>query len=140
MFIKRTTAAAVERQLPPEAQQAQEFGLPLKEMLGIITYCYARGVFASGEIASRLKQDPDLRKAVGRNLPDEDAIRRFRRRYAGEIEDALESLYKAFPPRDPSLPAEEEVMDGDLAQRQAGSRVHNAIWTDNKLPGRPTID
>src|SRR5579871_3839052 len=101
MFIRRTTAAAVETKFEPAEQQTAEFGLPLKEMLGVITYCYARGIFNSGEIAARLKQEPELRKALGKNLPDEATIRRFRRRYAGEIEDALELLYQAFPTAQP---------------------------------------
>jgi len=140
-FIKRTAAATVQKQLHPAEQESTEFGLPLKEMLGLITYCYARGVFASGEIARLLKQEPALAKSLGRNLPNEDAIRRFRRRYAGEIEDALELLYTAFPPQhDPTLPAHAEPGQGNTAHFQAGSRVHDAIWTDNKLPGRPTHD
>jgi len=134
MFIRRTTAAAVENKFEAAAQQTAEFGLPLKEMLGVITYCYARGVFNSGEIAARLKQEPELRKAVGGNLPDETTIRRFRRMYAGEIEDALELLYQAFPPELTTADKEK------LAHQQASSRVHNAIWTDNKLPGRPLRD
>ncbi len=134
MFIRRTTAAAVENKFDPAAQQSSEFGLPLKEMLGVITYCYARGVFNSGEIAARLKQEPELRKALGKNLPDETTIRRFRRMYAGEIEDALELLYQAFPPELNQADKEKQ------AHQQASSRVHNAIWTDNKLPGQPLRD
>ncbi len=134
MFIRRTTAAAVENNFDPVAQQTSEFGLPLKEMLGVITYCYARGIFNSGEIAARLKQEPELRKALGKNLPDEATIRRFRRMYAGEIEDALELLYQAFPPELTAADKEK------LAHQQASSRVHNAIWTDNKLPGQPLRD
>jgi hypothetical protein len=140
MFIRRTTAATVETKLPPEAAENGEFGLPMKEMLGIITYCYARGVFNSGEIAARLKKEPTLREAFGRNLPDETTIRRFRRKYANEIEDALELLYQAFPPQDPALPAHSDGQPDKLAQKQAGSRVHDAIWVDNKLPGHPFKD
>jgi hypothetical protein len=140
MFIRRTTAAAVETKLQPTAPESSEFGLPMKEMLGVITYCYARGVFNSGEIAARLKKEPELVKAFGRNLPDEATIRRFRRKYANEIEEALELLYQAFPPQDPALPADPDAHPAKLAQKQAGSRVHDAIWVDNKLPGHPFMD
>jgi Transposase domain (DUF772) len=140
MFIRRATAAAVENKLDPAAQQSSEFGLPIKEMLGVITYCYARGIFNSGEIASRLKQEPELRKALGKNLPDEATIRRFRRMYAGEIEDALELLYQSFPPQDAQRTPGVEGQTEIIAHKQASSRVHNAIWTDNKLPGQPLRD
>src|SRR5579863_4316046 len=103
MFIRRTTAAVVEQKLGAVAS-TEEFGLPLKEMLGVITYCYARGVFPSGAIAELLKQTPELANSVGKKLPDEAAIRKFRRQYAEEIEDALETLYRVFPRnQDPSL-------------------------------------
>jgi hypothetical protein len=108
-------------------------------MLGVITYCYARGVFNSGEIAARLKQEPELRKALGRNLPDEATIRRFRRMYAGEIEDALELLYQAFPPQT-AAQAAAAGHETSFAHKSARSRVHDAIWTDNKLPGKPLRD
>ena len=136
MFIRRTTAATVETKMQPDGPQPSEYGLPLDVMLGVITYCYARGIFNSGEIATRLKGEPELRKAFGRDLPDEAAIRRFRRMYAGEIEDALETLYVAFPQQDAS---QSEPSD-KTPQKQAGERVHDAIWTDNKLPGRPIRD
>lgn len=137
MFIRRTTAEAVENKLHPSAPQSAEFGLPLETMLGVITYCYARGVFNSGDIAARLKAEPELRKAFGRDLPDESAIRRFRRKYAGEIEDALETLYVAFPPQADSAHSDQPE---NAAHKQAGSRVHDAVWTDNKLPGHPIRD
>jgi hypothetical protein len=140
LFIRRTTAAAVESKFKPEEQQNHEFGLPLKEMLGVITYCYARGVFTSAEIATRLLQEPELRRTVGRDLPDEAAIRRFRRKYAGEIEEALETLYQVFPPQDPALASEAVDASGDLAHKLAGTRVHDAIWKDNGLPGYPPAD
>jgi len=140
MFIRRTAAAVAETKLQPAAQETREFGLPLPVMLGVLTYCYARGVFNSGEIAARLKAEPELRKAFGRDLPDEAAIRHFRRKYAGEIEDALETLYVAFPRQDPALPADPAAPLTKVAHQQAGSRVHDAIWTDNNLPGHPIRD
>jgi hypothetical protein len=137
MFIKRAAAETVEKNLQPAEQQSDEFGLPVKEMLGVITYCYARGVFWSAEIAERLKKEPELRKAFGQNLPDGQAIRRFRRRYAGEIEDALEALYRAFPPKDPELAPKEDGSQTEIVHRQAADRLHDASRTDN-IHGRPS--
>lgn len=139
MFIRRTTAAVAEAKI--KAAPADDFGLPLKEMLGVITYCYARGVFSSGEIAELLQNEPELRKSVGARLPDEAVVRRFRRQYAAEIEEALESLYRAYPPgQDPTLPTGRASKLRSLSKRQAGYRIHDAIWTDNKLPGHPTME
>lgn len=140
LFIRRTAAAVAEQKLGPTAT-SNEFGLPLKEMLGVITYCYARGVFPSGAIAELLRQTPELSRSVGPKLPDEAAIRKFRRQYAAEIEEALEALYRTFPRgQDPTLPAPGRSKAEDLPHRQAGYRIHDAIWTDNKLPGHPTLE
>jgi hypothetical protein len=136
MFIRRAAVQTVEKNLQPAEQQSDEFGLPMKEMLGVITYCYARGVFFSGAIADLLKKEPELRKAFGSKLPDGQAVRRFRRRYAEEIEEALETLYRAFPPTDPSLAPAIDGTHTEIVQRQASDRLHDAARTDN-IHGRP---
>ncbi len=140
MFIRRTTAAVVEEKLAPLAA-TEEFGLPLKEMLGIITYCYARGVFPSGAIAELLKKTPELARSAGDKLPDEATIRKFRRQYAGEIEEALETLYRVYPRgQDPTLPSPATAKPEELPQKQAGYRIHDAVWKDNQLPGHPPME
>lgn len=128
-FLHRVAAETVERSLGPEAATNTEFGLPLKQMLGIITYCYARGLFCSPDIARHLRSDPELRRPFGRSLPDAEAIRRFRRQYAAEIEDTLESLYRAFPVPDTENPG--TSADTEIIQRQAAERLHDASWADN---------
>lgn len=141
MFIRRATAKAAETKFAAGELETEEFGLPLKEMLGVITYCYARGYFNSGEIAALMKQDPELRKSLGKKLPDEAAVRKFRRKYANEIEDALETLYRAFPPGPtPELPKVESSSQTTIAHKQASYRVHDAMWTDNNMPGHPFMD
>ncbi len=136
IFIKRTAAETVERKFDPAAQASDEFGLPLKEMLGVITYCYARGVFWSGGIAELLRNDPELRKAFGSNLPDGQDIRRFRRRYAEEIEEALETVYRVYPPAGQEGAQDTTQGQTEIVRRQASERLHDASWTDN-VHGRP---
>ena len=130
MFIKKT-AAQTSAQAPAQAQApAEEAGLPHKDMLGVITYCYVRGVFSSKEIAEKLKQEPALRKSFGRNLPDEAAIKSFRRRYAAEIEDLLETVYRAYSPEDAKLAAEPGASQSEIVHREAVERLHEAAWED----------
>lgn len=127
VFLKRAAADTVERSLGADAAADTEFGLPLQQMLGVITYCYARGLFCSPDIADRLRSDPELRSQFGRSLPDAVAIRGFRRRYAAEIEDTLEALYRTFPPGAPGAPGP----DTEVIHRQAVERLHDASWADN---------
>jgi hypothetical protein len=131
MKVRRIAAQIVEKKVAPAAQADKEFGLPLKEMLGVITHCYARGVFCSKDIAQVLRDEPALRKTIGRKLPTEDAIRTFRRRYAGEIEEALGGLFRAFPGGGPT-PATPDTSEGtQQLRRVASQRLHEASWTDN---------
>ena len=130
LFIKKTAAGSVA-QLPDSAQPpGDEFGLPHKDMLGVITYCYVRGVFSSKEIAERLKQEPQLRKSFGRHLPDEAAIKAFRRRYAAQIEDLLETVYQAFPPNEPGASAQPGASQTEIVHHEAVERLHAAAWED----------
>ena len=127
----RRIAAEIVDKKAITAPAKDEFGLPMKEMLGVITHCYARGVFCSKDIAQVLRDEPQMRAAFGRALPNEDTIRRFRRRYAGEIEEALESLYRAYPSGGPAPATEETSEATQQLRREAVERVHDAVWTDN---------
>jgi len=124
MMIRRIAAETAEKNLSEEEVHSNEFGLPVKEMLGVISHCYARGVFCSKDIASLIAQEPQLREAIGRRLPSEEVVRRFRRKFAEEIEDTLENLYRA-------VPQEGEKANTEVLHRQAVERVHEAAWTDN---------
>jgi len=129
--LRRIAAEIVEKRLPARAAKDESFGLPLKEMLGVITQCYARGVFCSKDIAQVLRDEPILRKRLGRKLPTEAMIRTFRRRHAEEIEQALETLYRAFPGGGPS-PATPETSEGtQQLRREASQRLRDAAQTDN---------
>lgn len=125
-FIKRSATEVVAEDVDLAGSPNAEFGLPVKEMLGVVAYCYVKGVFCSPDIAELLKNDPSLRAKFGRKLPDADAVRRFRRRYAGEIEDVLEDVLRIFPK---DRPPGEATAGG--TQREAADLLHDAAWTDN---------
>ena len=123
LIIKRAAVETAAKSAEPGVTQDADLELPLSVMLGLIAYCYARGIFRSDDIARRLHEQPELAAAFGKHLPDGPAIRRFRRRHADEIEETLETLYR-------ELPTSPEI-DTVTIQRQAKDRVHDAAWTDN---------
>lgn len=131
MFIKKAAAQAVGQDPATANQGSEQFGLPLEEMLGVIAYCYVRGVFSSKEIAEKLQHEPQLRKKFGKQLPEEEDIKAFRRHYAADIEDLLETVYQAFPPQAPTNPAKPGASQADIAHREAVERLHDASWEDN---------
>ena len=93
----RRIAAEIVDKKTALTQATDEFGLPLKEMLGVITHCYARGVFCSKDISQVLRDEPQMRQAFGRALPNEETIRRFRRRYAGRNRGSLGDIVPGLP-------------------------------------------
>lgn len=131
-FIRRSAAETVQEDATLAARQTVEFGLPLQEMLGVIAYCYVKGVFNSADIAALLKSDPALRARFGRDLPDGDMVRRFRRRFAGEIEDVLEDVFRMFPKR-----GDASATKTEFVHRQAADLLHDVAWTDNGAAGLP---
>lgn len=131
LMLRRIAGQVVVKELGAEAAASEDFGIPLKEMLGVITHCYVRGVFCSKDIARLMRDEPELWQAFGRSLPDETDIRRFRRRHAELIEDALEDLYRAYPGGGPE-PATAQTTEGaEIRHSEAVERVHDAAWTDN---------
>src|SRR5262245_11400477 len=98
MFIKRTADSAIQ-------QKVDAAGLPVQVMLGIICYCYVRGVFSSKEIADRIEEEQSLRKCFVQGLPEANDVKEFRRRHAQEIEDLLEVVYRVFPPSSLAQPS-----------------------------------
>jgi hypothetical protein len=122
MIIKRAAVETAAQARPAGDPIDPETGLPLSVMLGLITYCYARGVFRSDDIALKLRQEAALKAVFGNKLPDGPTIRRFRRRYSDEIEDTLETLYR-------ELPGQEDA-DTTTVKRQAAERIHDAAWRD----------
>ena len=131
MFIRKSATQSVEQTAAAGGADELPFGIPVQDMLGLITYCYVRGVFSSKEIADRLKNEPALRKKFGRHLPDEQGVKLFRRRFAAEIEDLLETSYRAFPSPTDETPAGREATETEIVHRQAVERLHDAVWEDN---------
>ena len=75
----------------------------IEAMLGVISYCYAKGVFDSEEIERRLWQDEAFLATFGEGIPSARKIRSFRWRHRENllaiIEQALqESARRASSP------------------------------------------
>ena len=119
--------------------------LPGKDMLGAVSYCYAKGVYQSEEIERKMTTDPALLKSVHGEVPDARAIRRFRRLNKGAIQQTLEKafgflrkkqkadLMKPLPGQ-PAVPASQVTL-GDstvsFVRHEAEERVQQASFIDN---------
>lgn len=124
--------------------------IPAKELLGAVAYCYAKGVYSSTEIEDRMLRDAQLRAATQDEIPNAQAIRRFRRLNREAIQQTLEKWYrrlrKAKPttnvmpgaqPPEPSpapqsptaAPASENT--AIFVKREANERLDKAAFIDN---------
>jgi hypothetical protein len=147
LMIQRSAQDAVRQSdrpliVPPEAK-----AMPAQDLLGAVSYCYAKDVYESDRIEEKMRQDPVLRQALGEEVPDAHAIRRFRRLNRQAI---LDTLAKAFrlkrrkdkqeimaplpgqpAPQQPPAPVADSENSTVIARAQAESKVENAIIIDS---------
>jgi hypothetical protein len=143
VVIKRAAAEIVEQSGQP-VMSKDSGALPPKEMLGAVSYCYAKGVYTSEEIESKMLRDPQFREAVHGEVPDARAIRRFRRGNREAIKRTLEKAFRFMRkkqkrevqplPGQPVVPQGEEPT-GDstvtFVRREAEKRLNEAAFIDN---------
>ena len=114
VFIRRAAAETVNQSSVPVMAPSVGNKLPAREMLGAIVYCYAKGVFGSEEIEERMMRDAGLRQSLSGEVPDANAIRRFRRMNRQAIQATLEKYYRHERRRQKAAAAEvmTQVMPG----------------------------
>ncbi|HTD65981.1 MAG TPA: transposase [Candidatus Limnocylindria bacterium] len=145
VVIKRASAEAAEQSSTPILVPKEGGALPPKEMLGAVSYCYAKGVYESEEIERKMMHDPTLRESVHGEVPDANAIRRFRRLNRTAIQQTLEKafgfirrkqkadLLKPLPGQ-PTIPPAQATLDDSTVfyvKREAEERVQQAAFIDN---------
>ena len=94
--IERIEAAT--RLLRPEAKARVE------AMLGVISYCYAKGLFDSEEIERRLWLDDAFLATFGDEIPGAQKIRSFRRNHHENILAIIEQALQQYGQRTSSPP------------------------------------
>ncbi len=142
--IKRAAQQTVE--LGGNVTMPKDVGeLSPQEMLGAVSYCYAKGVYSSEEIEARMLRDPKLREAVHGEVPRAKAIRRFRLLNHDVIRGTLEKAFRFMRKRSASSNpsnvtpqptgslAVKAVDEGTITivRKQASERLDQAAFIDN---------
>jgi len=104
---------AVARALCPE------FKPRVEAMLGVISYCYTKGLFNSEEIERRLWEDEDFLATFGEEIPSAQQIRKFRRRHRPHIVAVIEQALQHYWQRPDSPGVLPLPPDRGVAQRRA---------------------
>jgi len=73
----------------------------LEAMLGVVSYCYAKGLFSSVDIEHELWETPAFLAAFGHNLPTAGQIKNFRRQNRPLILSVVEQALQEFSRREP---------------------------------------
>src|SRR6185503_8125492 len=94
MIVRQAAREVCEQSPQPVAAPTDGKSLSGQSLLGVVSYCYAKGVFTSEDIERKLRHDPALKAACGDDLPDSGVIRRFRRLNRQSILATLERLFR----------------------------------------------
>jgi hypothetical protein len=142
--VIKHAAAEVAKQSGSPIVPKDGGALPAPEMLGAVSYCYAKGVYTSEDIERKMRRDPKLRAAVGGDVPDANAIRRFRRLNRDAIRSTLEKAFLFFRkkrpapeplPGQPANPQPSEINAGEstinMARHDAQNKIDEAAFIDN---------
>jgi len=108
IFIKKAAQETVQEAAARVVVPSAAGSLSAEEMLGAVAYCYAKGVFSSGDIERKMLQDAEFREALGGVVPDPKAIQRFRRLNRAAIQEVLERFYRRLRKQKPPT----EVLPG----------------------------
>ncbi len=150
-FISKAAHEVAEHSATPVVVPKDGGSIPAKAMLGVVSYCYTKGVYASEDIERELVKEPLVREVAHGDLPRPEDIRRFRRLNREAIQQTVEKalafarrkVVEAWSPTNPfrsslsgALPAESLPVDARpedpaaAAHRDASERIDKATFID----------
>ena len=143
-FVARTAAEATQHSGKPIVQPRNGGGVSPQTMLGVVSYCYSKGIYSSEEIERKLLQEPEVVASCQGDVPRPEAIRRFRRLNRQAIQTTLEQALRYARKRirsllaseNPFLPNTPPVATGPVeetqtvARREASDRIDKATFID----------
>ena len=104
-----------------------------RSMLGLVTYCYAKGIYGSSEVAQELRD-----RMQQNSIPDAKTIRRFRRLNRGVLQTTLEkalrlirrSRRKKAPVPAPGIESSASDETIIMTRREAADKIETAAIID----------
>jgi hypothetical protein len=146
-FIARAAAETVRESPTPVVVPKAAGPVPPESMLGVVSYCYAKGVYGSNDIGRKLNQNPAFRASCQNEVPRPEDIRRFRKLNREAIQKTLEKVFQfartkvaeTWSPSNPfrgASPASATLIPGgpeeaqSFARREASDRLDKATFID----------
>ena len=150
-FIAKAAHEVAEHSATPVVVPKDGGSIPAETMLGVVSYCYTKGVYASEDIGRELGKEPLVQEMAHGDLPRPEDIRRFRRLNREAIQETVEKalafarrkVVEAWSPSNPfrntysgalpaeSLPVDARPEDPNVAvHRDASERIDKATFID----------
>jgi hypothetical protein len=124
--VRRTDEAT----LRPIARRDAGFAYEPKTLLTLLSYCYARNIFASADVEDALRRDAIFRQLCNNEFPGARMIRRFRRENREALQRCLADVLQTIaPPSRPAAPGPE--MNRVDADEEACRRIMKAVFIDS---------
>jgi len=148
VFIAKAAAETVREHPTPVVVPKDATAVSAESMLGVVSYCYSKGVYGSNDIGRKLAQDPAVRATYGNEVPRPEDIRRFRRLNREAIQKTLEKFFRharykiaeAWAPANPfrpkpgqlsaPAPTPQKEETKVYARREASERIDKATFID----------
>lgn len=135
-LVIRKAAEQAAAQSPQPVWGPRRSRLSPERMLGVLAYAYARGVYRSEDIERKMWEDPQVRAALGEEVPTPQTIRRFRRLNRQAILTALGKFFRWRRRRLPSATpsggqAPPEPSTQYYVKGEAEDVLNRAAWVDN---------
>lgn len=150
-FVARAAHEVAEQSPTPVVVPQDGGSIPAETMLGVVSYCYTKGIYASEDIGRELSQEPLARQVAHGDVPRPEDIRRFRRLNREAIQKTVEKalafartkVVEAWSPTNPfrnapssgpvveSMPVDARREDtATFVRRDASDRIDKATFID----------
>src|SRR5438132_243194 len=128
--VQAAVRAVDEATLRPVARRDAGLAFQPKALLALLSYCYARQIYASAEIEDVVRRDVNFRQLCQNEIPDEWVLRSFRRHNREAIQFCLMTAL--------CFVAEEKVREGIVTKvnkagfaEEAQRRIIMAMFLDS---------
>ena len=100
-----------------------------KTLLAMLTYCYARGIYGSGEVEDLMRRDVNFRELCHNEFPDARVIRRFRRHNRELLHSSVMLTLQLLYEQNMTQGAIARINDLQIAE-EANRRITMAMFMD----------
>jgi transposase len=128
--VQAAVRSVDEARLRPVARRDAGLALQPKALLALLSYCYARQIYASEEIEDVVRRDESCRQLCHNEFPDEWVIRSYRRHNRGAIQFCLMTALCFMAEEKVRQGIVTKVNKGHLAE-EANRRITMAMFIDS---------